>query len=213
MTPSPTETIRTAEEIFSRPEFHRDKSWLQRAVEWVLRHLHLGRQTPTGFSGGFGGVVGWLVLVVLVAVVLFTIWRIVRGRIRRTKVDDPEPVVEIEEVRTVRQWADAATEFEATGEWKEAIRCRYRELIGRLIDRRAISDVPGRTTGELRVEVASTTPAADAAFDEACWLFELPWYADAPTGPEESVRFKELAAAVLAATVEHRLDIDRVISA
>lgn len=216
MRPTPNEVTRTAEDILSRPEFHRDKTWLQRFLDWLSRHLHLGDNGPGtsgGFSGGFGGLFGWIIVVLLCAVLLVIAWRVIRGRVRRTKVHDSEPEIEIEEIRTTRQWADAAAELEAAGEWKEAIRCRYRELVGRLIDRRAVSDVPGRTTGELRAELTTTTPAAASDFDEASWLFELPWYADAPTGPEESGHFAELARNVLDSTVEHRLDVEQVMSA
>lgn len=215
MRPTPTEVTRTAEDIFSRPEFQRDKSWLQRIAEWIARHLNFGDDTPaegSTFHGGFNSAIAWTVIIVLAAVLVYVIWRLLRGRIRRTKQPAEEPVIEVEEVRSTAQWRSAAEDHEAAGEWKEALRCRYRELIGQLIDRRAISDIPGRTTGELRIELASTTPEANAMFDEACWLFELPWYADAPTGPEESRRFKELSAAIVHTTVQHRLDLEEVIS-
>ena len=215
MRPTPTEVTRNAEDIFSRPEFHRDKSWLARLLEWIQRHLNLGDDAPDNpsrFNGGFGSVVAWIVVVALGVLLLFVIWRMVRGRVRRTRIRDEGPVIEVEEVRSTDQWATAAEEFEEAGAWKDALRCRYRELVGRLIDRRAISDIPGRTTGELRAELAATAPDADALFDEASWLFEMPWYADAPTGPEESRRFKELAVAILQTTVQHRLDEQLVIS-
>ncbi len=215
MRPTPTEVTRTAEDIFSRPEFRRDKSWLQRLAEWIERHLHLGDNTPgnpSEFTGGFSSAVAWTIIVVLALVLIFVIWRLLRGRVRPTKDEAEEPLVEIEETRDTEQWRAAAEELEAAGEWKQALRCRYRELVGQLIDRQALSDIPGRTTGELRMELSGTTPEAGDLFDEATWLFELPWYADAPTGPEESRRFKELSSAIVHTTVRHRLDVEEVIS-
>jgi hypothetical protein len=78
---------------------------------------------------------------------------------------------------------------------------RYRELVAELVDRAVVGSVPGRTTGELRADVAANAAGVDAVFSEATLLFELPWYADAPTGPEQNARFKQLAAAVLAGAV------------
>ena len=98
-----------------------------------------------------------------------------------------------------------AERLEAEGEWKLALRARYRELVRTLTDRRQLPDVAGRTTGELRVDLDRTTPAASADFDVACLLFELAWYADVPTGVDENARFREAATGVLAARV---VDVD-----
>jgi hypothetical protein len=67
------------------------------------------------------------------------------------------------------------------------------------VDGGVLSSEPGRTTGELRAELAGTLPVAAGWFDEATTLFELPWYADAHTGPDERRRFAELATSVVAA--------------
>ena len=47
-----------------------------------------------------------------------------------------------------------------------------------------------------------TTPGAAEDFESACLLFELPWYADVPTGGAENARIRELSATVLAVPVE-----------
>jgi hypothetical protein len=86
------------------------------------------------------------------------------------------------------------------------MRARYRELVRTLVDRRQVADLAGATTRELLDDVAVTTPAAASEFESACLLFELPWYADVPTGPEENRRIRELSASVLAAEVERRID-------
>ena len=86
------------------------------------------------------------------------------------------------------------------------MRARYRELVRTLTDRRQLPDIAGRTTGELRGDLDRTTPAASSDFDAACLLFELAWYADVPTGPDESERFRAAAAAVLAAPVARSHD-------
>lgn len=76
------------------------------------------------------------------------------------------------------------------------MRCRYRALVGDLIAAGLLEDVPGRTTGEYRRDVAVRAPDRSSAYDEATELFELAWYADRATGPDENRRFQELALGV-----------------
>lgn len=194
-----------AREVFGRPEFHRDKSWVQRFFEWLGRQLE--RILPdsvvggTGFSGGFGGVVVWIILIVLLVGLLYAIYRLVRGRVRRSRREPDEVLIEVEEHRSTGEWASAAEEFERDGNWKEALRCRYRELVSALVDRRAVGSLPGSTTGELRVEVTATMPDVAHDFDLASRIFELAWYADVPTGAPELADFRARSARVLAGAV------------
>jgi hypothetical protein len=192
----------TAEEVFRRGEFQQHRSWLSRARDWIARHLHL--DSPVHVRGGAGGgsVLGQLLLYLLFAVVVaalvWIVYRAVRDRVRRrAPAPDDEPEARIEEERTAREWRTAAEAAEAEGRWKDAMLLRYRELVAELVDQRVAEPVPGRTTGELRRDVAERAPAAAEPFGEATLLFELPWYADAPTGPSESARFREAATRVL----------------
>ena len=96
------------------------------------------------------------------------------------------------------EWRSEAERAEDEERWKDAMLCRYRELVGELVDRGAIRAIPGLTTGELRLEVSTSVPDALDAFSEATTLFELPWYARVSTGPEENRQFRELARRILA---------------
>ena len=79
-------------------------------------------------------------------------------------------------------------------------------MVRTLIDRGQLPDVAGRTTGELRQDLAETTPDAGVAFDTASLLFELAWYAHLPTGPEQSAELRRAAESVLAASPERTVD-------
>jgi hypothetical protein len=168
-------------------------------VEW-LSHLF---PTTSGGGGSFssaGGLFFYLALFALLVLLVFLIIvvvRSIRGRPRREKVDDVETTVDPDVARTVGEWRSEAEQAEADGRWKDAMLCRYRELVGELVERGAVRAIPGLTTGELRVEVATSVPGVLDEFSEATALFELPWYARVPTGPEENRRFRELAAGVL----------------
>jgi hypothetical protein len=91
----------------------------------------------------------------------------------------------------------AAEEAEADGRWRVGLRRRYRALAAELITLGVLDEIPGRTTGEHRREVAERAPEAASAFAGAAELFDRAWYGNRPTGSVESARFRELAAEVL----------------
>jgi hypothetical protein len=186
------EVRQLADEILSRPEFAQpEPSLLERVRDWFEDLI--GRILEAAFSGGAGSLVGWAVLLVAVAAIAWF-----ATRLGRTVQVDRRVGVRVEQVhrRTPAAWRAEADELEAAGSWKLALRCRYRALIGDLIAAGLLEDVPGRTTGEYRRDLAVRAPDRSPAFDEATELFELAWYADRATGPDESRRFQDLAIGV-----------------
>ena len=165
--------------MFGRAEFQQHKSLLERFVDW-LQHLFPSTGGGGGSFAAAGGLFFYLALFALLVLLVFLIVvvvRGVRGRTRRQKVDDVETTVDPEVARTVGEWRSEAERAEADGRWKDAMLCRYRELVGELVERGAVRAIPGLTTGELRGEVATSAPDELDAFSEATTLFELPWYA------------------------------------
>ena len=202
----PEATRSEVRELLSGDEYSYEPSWMERFFEWLgeqLEELFPAPEPTAGggvFVGGIGAVLAYVIIIVAVLAVVAAIVYVLVRRVRRVEpVEEPESTIEVEHRRSVRQWQGDAATHEAAGEWKEAVRARYRALVRELTDRRQLPDVAGRTTGELRADLAATTPEATADFDTASLLFELPWYADAPTGPAENEQFRVAAAAVLAA--------------
>lgn len=196
----------------SRDEFQYPKSLWERFVDWLddrFDWLPESTGDPAGVSVGGPGaiaqILAWVVLLAAVALVLFVVFTVVHNRIGKSVDSDPPDEVEIEHRRAARQWASEAEKYETSGDWKMAIRARYRELVRTLIDRRQVKDLAGQTTGELRDDVAFTTGDSSEAFDTASLLFELPWYGNVPTGESENARFKEAAMAVLAAPIHREI--------
>lgn len=194
-------------EVFERGEFHRSRNLVERFLDWLSEKLadmfgDRAPGVPTGSS--WGGpittillyLLGIVVLVALVALIVVVARRWTRSR----RPPKAKVSVEVEDQWSPSEWATAAEDFEGAGEWKEALRCRYRELVSTLTERRVTPDVPGRTTGELADDVTTQRPMAGPAFGEATLLFEMAWYADLSTGEAENRRFKELAASVLMVT-------------
>ncbi len=94
-------------------------------------------------------------------------------------------------------WLAEAAACEARGDWQAALRARYRALVAELARRGLVDEIPGRTTGEYRAEVAANLPLAAPEFSNATDLFELAVYGHAPTGPEDASRVRQLSDRVL----------------
>lgn len=214
--PDPQQVADDVQRIMSRDEFRYEPSWWDRVVDWIGEQLDRLFPDASGgadvgggasFAGGIGQVLAWVLIVAAVVGVLVIVVYAVRNRVRRSPEDDgPATEIEVEHRRSASAWEADAARLEAEGRWKDALRARYRQLVRTLVDRRQVPDIAGRTTGELRDDVAASTPDAAEAFDTASLLFELAWYAHVPTGAEENERFRRAAADVLAATRRRPVD-------
>jgi len=198
-------------DVMSRPEFSYEPSIMERIGDWLSDFLDdLFPDVPVGAGGGFAGGVGplvaWALIAAAVAAAVLAVVVVIRTRVPRSEEETPASAAEIEHRRTAADWQSDAERFEAAGRWKDALRARYRNLVRTLVDHRQLPDVPGRTTGELRADLRRSTPGAADPFDGASLLFELAWYADVATGPDENRRFRAAAQQVLSASAEDRFD-------
>jgi hypothetical protein len=190
---NPEEIRQLADDILAREEFRQpEPSLLERVQDWFEDLL--GRILEAAFSGGVGSILGW---VFLVAAVLAIIW--FATRFGRTVQADRRVGVTVDiHRRTPAEWVAEAEAHEQAGEWKLALRSRYRALVGELIASGLLDEIAGRTTGEYRADLARAAPERAADFGAGTDLFEAAWYGDRPTGPDENARFRALAAAVTA---------------
>jgi hypothetical protein len=142
------------------------------------------------------GVGAWIILAVVAAVVGLLAWRFARGTSADRGLATVSPG---DRVRPAADWRAEAEAHERAGEWREALRCRYRALVADLAGRGLVEEIPGRTAGEYRVEVAGAVPAAGPPFAGATELFERAWYGRRPTDAGDAGRFRDLEARVLEA--------------
>ncbi|MGH9149113.1 MAG: DUF4129 domain-containing protein [Acidimicrobiales bacterium] len=188
------EVATVIEAILARPEFRPEpEPFLQRI--WRVLSERLEELLAQLFSGGRGSVVAWVIVVAAIGgsvAMVALVLRGVRRNPRRVEAELADPR------RPPADWRAAAEAHEARGEWKAALRCRYRALVAELGGRGVVDEVPGRTAGEYRDEVAGARPAAAPSFAAATDLFEAAWYGDRPTGPEENRHFRRLTTEVLA---------------
>lgn len=194
-----------ARRILERPEFQPPSPpWWERAIDWFARQLDRlfpDFGGPVSGGGGLAPLLGWVVLAALLGV---TVWFVVRSVRRQRRSARPAAkkkvtsTVVVDHRREPDQWRVMAVRHAAAGEWRDALRCRYRALVGDLARRGLLDEIPGRTTGEERAQLASAAPPAAPTFADATDLFDRAWYGDEPAGPVEHDRFAALEHEVLA---------------
>ncbi len=183
-----------AREILARPEYDEPAEPLPAKVQRWFSEL-IGRVLENLVGSGAGTVLAWAILAAAIGGTVLLIVR-ASGGLQRDPGAPPR-VVMVELTKTPAEWRADADRLEDEGDWKGALRCRYRGLIGDLVRRDVIPEMAGRTGGEYVRDVRASLPAVAEHFAGATVLFELAWYGDRPTGPQQSERFRELEARVL----------------
>jgi hypothetical protein len=155
-----------------------------------------------------------LLWVLVIAVLVAIVWLVVRAILNRTghrsarakhagdSVDDVDIVerdaVAVDRSREPGNWRAEADDHRRAGRFREALRCRYRALVGDLARRGLIDEIPGRTTGEERAQLRHVQPAAGTPFDAAADLFDGAWYGHADVDAAADDHFQTLERDVLA---------------
>jgi hypothetical protein len=187
------EVDRTIRNVLSRAEYKRAQpSPIERARTWLRDQV--SGMLASLFRGDRGTVVAWAILGgLLVTAVVLSI------RFARTMTPDPGVPARAAAMprRSGREWRTEADAHERAGEWREALRARYRALVADLAARGLVDEVPGRTAGEYRIEVSESMPRAAPEFGGATELFERAWYGNRPTGAAEAEQFRGLEERVL----------------
>jgi uncharacterized protein YggT (Ycf19 family) len=188
----------TAHQILARDEFKPPtRSPVRRALDWVGDKLARFIEKLLGVFGGGGGgsLIAWLILVLVVAgIVALVVVRVRRGPVVWVAARS----VVVDRSREPADWRAEADDHARHGRFRDALRCRYRALVGDLARRGLLDEIPGRTTGEEREQLRATAPVAASEFGDATDLFDRVWYGDEPTGAGEDDRFRSLADAVMA---------------
>ena len=180
---------------------------------------------PSGSGGGVDlSVVSLLLWVLLIAAVGWLLYMLVRwaatksgiGTRRKKSVDgdgdgdgDDGDILERDAVAVDRsrepvKWRAEAEQHRRAGRYRDALRCRYRALVGDLARRGLIDEIPGRTTGEERAQLGRVTPAASAPFNSAADLFDGAWYGNLNVDAADDDAFQALERDVLATATQAR---------
>ncbi|MCE9622917.1 MAG: DUF4129 domain-containing protein [Actinomycetia bacterium] len=174
--------------------------------------------TPPPRGSGSSGVnvdwLGTLLWIVLIAAVLvamvylarYLMQRSGRGRAKKKRetaedgeLDEVEQAaVAIDRSREPTNWRAEADEHRRAGRYREAMRCRYRALVGDLARRGLIDEIPGRTTGEERTQLRRVQPDASSPFTSAADLFDDAWFGHHAVDAADDDRFQSFERDVLA---------------
>lgn len=177
-------------------------------------------QTPNGSGGGVDlSIVSFLLWVLLIAAVGWLLYMLVRWaatksghatRRKKSVAGDNEgdilerDAVSVDRSREPVNWRAEAEQHRRAGRYRDALRCRYRALVGDLARRGLIDEIPGRTTGEERAQLGRVTPAASAPFNSAADLFDGAWYGNLDVDAADDDRFQTLERDVLATAAQAR---------
>jgi Domain of unknown function (DUF4129) len=173
---------------------------LDGVARWIADRLDqiLPNDLPGMSGGSLPTGVGYVVLGLLVALVLFLVWRARRSLAPRGRERTDADVV-IDAGEEDHDWLAEALAYEDAGDWRSGLRCRYRALVSELAAADLIPDLVGRTAGEFVSDVRRTCPAAGRSFRAATDEFEAAWYGGRAGGPAERDAFEARAAEVRAA--------------
>ncbi|HLY82838.1 MAG TPA: DUF4129 domain-containing protein [Acidimicrobiales bacterium] len=183
-------------DILGRAEFRPPRrSWWAAALGWIGREIARLFGDLTGAGGGAGG---WVAVAVLVVIVVVVAVISIRLWVRMPARGSPPFVVTAAVAgRSAVDWRAEAARHDREGRWRDALRCRYRALVADLAGRGVVEEIPGRTAGEYRGEVAVRAPGVSPLFRDATERFEGAWYGGVPSGPDDQVWFDEVAGRVL----------------
>ena len=171
----------------------------------------VAKPSSGGVDLSFLGVLFWVLLVLGVVLLVVALMRALAGRSPRTRrarakrsssdeFDDELETgfVQIDRSREPTDWRSEAEAHRRAGRFRDALRCRYRALVGDLARRGLIDEIPGRTTGEERAQLRVVRPAVGGPFDAAADLFDDAWYGHAAVDVADDDRFQALEREVLA---------------
>lgn len=185
----PSDVRRTAQQVLRQPDYQPPERGLgERIVDELAPRLSrlLTRLLTAVETGPFA----WGVVAVTLGAAGLLAWLF-----GRNLLPDRAPPVAVDAPvgRRSEDWHSDADAHEASGRWREAVRCRYRALLAGLDEQGIVDEVAGRTVGEYRRAVADRHPSLAAEFAAASDLFEGVWYGDAVADAEAVATLRALA--------------------
>lgn len=167
---------------------------------------------PNVSAGGGGGGLGLVLVIILVALIVAALawlakaWLAGRSLTSGDEDDVDDLDEELDEVVAERivdhetppdRWRRSAAEHRDAGRFRDAIRCEYRGLVGDLARAGFVDEIPGRTSGEERAQIADLAPRVLADFGVAADLFDEAWFNDDEVTATHDQRFVAASSAVL----------------
>jgi hypothetical protein len=190
------EAQRRADEELSKSKYSHIPEWLQHLIDWGQRTLE--NLVSTIVSGPqVGGGVSWglvAVVLILLALVALIIWRV--GLPRWRQVRRPDAEVDVDQSVLPSTYRDLAEAAAALGEYRTAIRERFRAIIRELEFRTIIAPRASRTAFEAATVASRELPHAQEPLYAAADIFSAVMYGDRPGTPDDWRRILDAEQAV-----------------
>jgi len=140
-------------------------------MKWVFERIGEAVESLVRFTPG--GVASLLVvLAAVVALVVLTRLGLGPLAMRNALVDRRRDA----KARTAEEYRAEAEAFAARGDFKEAVRARFRAIIRELEQRAVLDPRPGRTAGEIAREGGAAVPAIGDDLRSVARTFDVVWY-------------------------------------
>lgn len=167
--------------ILDNPPYLQEPNLVERLLQWLVDHGWLSGESVAGA----GTLIGWVIRLLVVAVLAWLGWLVVRrlrtGTFRRARGDDVTTTTAGPH-RSAGAWLAQAHAARDAGDHRAAVRAAYRALVVRLVDLEAVPATPGATVGAHREAITRAEVVADLearGFTDASDVFERVLYADA----------------------------------
>lgn len=199
-----------ADDIVSQPQYQpAERGLLGRAADWVGDALEpvadllnrflewlgswLGFGAGIGGAGGSGGfLLGWIVLAVGAAALVWFLVRVMpRRRLRSKKTDKPTIEHRQRDRFTRKQWLERAEAAEAERNYTAAVRARYRALAAGLADHDELDPSEAATSGEHLRAFDATEPRREQ-FRSATDRYERAWFGNQPVDVTDSEELSQI---------------------
>ncbi|HZG93755.1 MAG TPA: DUF4129 domain-containing protein [Mycobacteriales bacterium] len=168
-----------------------DSAIVDRVFGWIAERVGEVFELVSGAPGSSG--LG-AVLLVAVVVLLLVAARLGLGPLRpRDLLGDRRRGVHR---MSAADYRAEATAFAARGEWREAVRSRFRAVIRELEEHGVLDPRAGRTAGEIAAEAGDSVPGIAADMRTAADIFNAIWYGDRPATEAAYQRMSQVDDAV-----------------
>ncbi len=176
-----------AERELSKPIYSvGEESLIEEAIQWVLERVtEVFNRTVSVTPGGLPS----LLLIIIAIVVLIVLIRLGLGpaRLRDALTDRRRGA----KAMTANEYRAEADRLAAEGDYKEAVRARFRAVIRELEERGVLDPRPGRTAGEIAREGSAAVPAVAPDLRAAAGTFDQVWYGRRPAVADDYATVRE----------------------
>lgn len=172
---------RRALEELAKAKYGGTPEWLQRAAErasrWAERGVDAYLRWRAGQNAG-AGVSPWFVIavVLLVAALALVVWKVGLPRWQRRR--SPDDALALDPTKAATDYRALADQAAAAGDWRIAVRERFRAVVRELEIRTVIDVRPARTAWEAAYSASRAVPAAADALHTGAELFNAVVYGD-----------------------------------